>query len=147
MSETPFQSYVSAIQTLSNMYQSLVNYHGLHLMVCLHHLIGELSIITPWKRGLLEILRCSPQMWPFMSIQGSADSLSWAACNLTVQKCHSDDPNHVAVTCPQSCRRLCTRGHPCNKQCEDSCGDCQFPIADVELPCGHRRPSVPWFVY
>ena len=61
-------------------------------------------------------------------------------------KCHSDDPNHIAVTCVQSCRRLCSGGHPCSKQCAVPCGECQFPIADVELPCGHRKSTIPWCV-
>lgn len=61
-------------------------------------------------------------------------------------KCHPDDPNHVAVTCVQPCRRLCARGHPCKKQCAVPCGECQFPINDVDLPCGHRKATVSWCV-
>ncbi|KAG2106489.1 hypothetical protein BD769DRAFT_1654653 [Suillus cothurnatus] len=58
-------------------------------------------------------------------------------------KCHSDDQKHASVTCVQSCTRLCTRGHPCTKQCASTCGDCFFPVANVELPCGHLKASVP----
>ena len=47
------------------------------------------------------------------------------------------------MTCVQNCRRLCIRGHPCDKPCAESCGDCQFPVLKVELPCGHRK-TVPW---
>ncbi|KAG1904255.1 uncharacterized protein F5891DRAFT_1206968, partial [Suillus fuscotomentosus] len=57
-------------------------------------------------------------------------------------KCHSDDQKHASVTCVQSCTRLCTRGHPCTKQCSSTCGDCFFPEANVELPCGHLKASV-----
>ncbi|KAJ7647110.1 hypothetical protein FB45DRAFT_821739 [Roridomyces roridus] len=50
-------------------------------------------------------------------------------------KCHSDDPNHVTISCPQPCRRLCPRMHPCNKKCEDEC-ECTEQCT-IELPCGH----------
>ncbi|KAG2153743.1 uncharacterized protein EDB93DRAFT_1134566 [Suillus bovinus] len=58
-------------------------------------------------------------------------------------KCHSDDQKHASVMCMQSCTRLCARGHPCTKQCASTCGDCFFPVANVELPCGHTKASVP----
>ncbi|KAJ6594163.1 hypothetical protein B0H19DRAFT_1094164 [Mycena capillaripes] len=57
-------------------------------------------------------------------------------------KCHPDDPKHVAISCPQPCRRLCLRQHPCNKECSDDCGKCRFLVRDVELPCGHTVPSI-----
>lgn len=57
-------------------------------------------------------------------------------------KCHPDDPKHVTVSCPQPCRRLCARNHPCHKECSNDCGKCMFPVADVELPCGHRVASL-----
>ncbi|KAJ7188061.1 hypothetical protein C8R46DRAFT_1053533 [Mycena filopes] len=57
-------------------------------------------------------------------------------------KCHPDDPKHVTVSCPQPCRRLCAREHPCPRKCSDDCGKCQFPVRDVELPCGHTIPSI-----
>ncbi|KAF8128159.1 hypothetical protein EV363DRAFT_1585143 [Boletus edulis] len=60
-------------------------------------------------------------------------------------KCHCDDPNHVAVICTQLCRRLCHRDHPCKKECHTPCGDCLFPVPNVELPCGHVKVSVPWY--
>ncbi|KAF8070666.1 hypothetical protein FPV67DRAFT_1488261 [Lyophyllum atratum] len=50
-------------------------------------------------------------------------------------KCHPDDPGHVAVTCLQSCRRICNRRHPCKKECAVPCGDCTFEVPEVELPC------------
>ncbi|OAX35179.1 hypothetical protein K503DRAFT_868436 [Rhizopogon vinicolor AM-OR11-026] len=58
-------------------------------------------------------------------------------------KCHSDDQKHACVTCTQTCTRLCTRGHPCTKLCASPCGDCFFPEANVKLPCGHSKASVP----
>ncbi|KAG0698145.1 hypothetical protein DFH29DRAFT_943008 [Suillus ampliporus] len=58
-------------------------------------------------------------------------------------KCHGDDQKHASVTCTQACTRLCTRGHPCTKQCASPCGNCFFPEANVELPCGHSKASVP----
>ncbi|KAG2361405.1 hypothetical protein BDR07DRAFT_1472123 [Suillus spraguei] len=63
--------------------------------------------------------------------------------HLCPYKCHSDDQNHASVMCMQSCTRLCIRGHPCTKQCASACGDCFFPEANVELPCGHLKASVP----
>lgn len=48
------------------------------------------------------------------------------------------------MVCSQPCRRLCARGHPCNKQCAEPCGNCRFPVHDVKLPCGHDKASVPW---
>ncbi|KAL0951932.1 hypothetical protein HGRIS_008585 [Hohenbuehelia grisea] len=58
-------------------------------------------------------------------------------------KCHPDDPNHIGVVCQENCRRLCARNHQCDKKCSDHCGDCMFPVRDIELPCGHVAPSVP----
>ncbi|KAH0839427.1 hypothetical protein J3R83DRAFT_202 [Lanmaoa asiatica] len=60
-------------------------------------------------------------------------------------KCHCDDPNHIAVICTKPCRRLCHRDHPCRKDCNTPCGSCQFPIPNVELPCGHVKGSVPCY--
>ncbi|KAH9839366.1 P-loop containing nucleoside triphosphate hydrolase protein, partial [Rhodofomes roseus] len=57
-------------------------------------------------------------------------------------KCHSDDPNHRAVSCEQRCTRLCVRGHPCTKQCAMPCGRCTTRVENVELPCGHRAAYV-----
>ncbi|KAJ7651473.1 hypothetical protein DFH06DRAFT_1207067 [Mycena polygramma] len=57
-------------------------------------------------------------------------------------KCHPDDPKHIAIACPQPCRKLCPRQHPCNKECSDDCGKCRFPVRDVELPCGHIVASI-----
>ncbi|KAI9456882.1 hypothetical protein HD554DRAFT_1839076 [Boletus coccyginus] len=60
-------------------------------------------------------------------------------------KCHCDDPNHVAVMCTKPCRRLCPRDHPCRKDCHTPCGDCQFPVPNVQLPCGHVKDSIPCY--
>ncbi|KAF9227364.1 hypothetical protein BS17DRAFT_747823 [Gyrodon lividus] len=60
-------------------------------------------------------------------------------------KCHCDDPNHVAVVCTQPCRRLCHRDHPCRKDCNSPCGDCMFPMYNVQLPCTHIKDSVPCY--
>ncbi|PCH43420.1 nucleoside triphosphate hydrolase protein [Wolfiporia cocos MD-104 SS10] len=62
--------------------------------------------------------------------------------HLCPYKCHSDDPNHLAVGCIQRCTRLCVRGHPCTKQCADPCGRCTIRVENVELPCGHTIPFV-----
>ena len=64
---------------------------------------------------------------------------------ITRLKCHTDQDNHRRMKCNQRCLRLaCRRAHPCSRLCSEDCGDCQFPIYDVKLPCGHIADSVPW---
>ncbi|KAI6041108.1 hypothetical protein EDC04DRAFT_2566184 [Pisolithus marmoratus] len=58
-------------------------------------------------------------------------------------KCHPDDSNHVSVVCDKPCRRLCHRDHPCRKVCSAPCGNCNFPVLNIRLPCGHIKASVP----
>lgn len=43
-------------------------------------------------------------------------------------------------------RTPCPRKHPCSKLCSDDCGDCDFPMYHVPLPCGHVAATVPWLV-
>jgi hypothetical protein len=51
------------------------------------------------------------------------------------------------MKCNQPCVRVsCPRRHPCPLLCSDDCGDCQFPMYDIRLPCGHVADSVPWQV-
>ncbi|KAF8588736.1 hypothetical protein K439DRAFT_1651802 [Ramaria rubella] len=61
-------------------------------------------------------------------------------------KCHSDDENHLSILCSQRCLRFCSQGHPCDKLCSQSCGDCHYPISNVQLPCGHVCLSVPCYL-
>ncbi|KAF8656756.1 hypothetical protein AX16_002435 [Volvariella volvacea WC 439] len=61
-------------------------------------------------------------------------------------KCHPDDPRHVAVKCLRPCTKLCGRGHPCNKDCSAPCGECDFGIQNVQLPCGHTNHVVPCYM-
>ncbi|KAF9967370.1 hypothetical protein BGZ70_009832 [Mortierella alpina] len=52
--------------------------------------------------------------------------------------CHVDDMDHEDFECQRSCdrvHRLC--GHACNKLCVENCGECQLPIGDLVLLCGH----------
>ncbi|KAI5116801.1 hypothetical protein M0805_007013 [Coniferiporia weirii] len=60
-------------------------------------------------------------------------------------KCHSDDENHRGVFCTQACSKLCSRGHPCLRECGYNCGVCVHPVRNVELPCGHVHKSVPCY--
>ncbi|KAI6119903.1 hypothetical protein EDD16DRAFT_1579433 [Pisolithus croceorrhizus] len=60
-------------------------------------------------------------------------------------KCHPDDSNHMSVVCDRPCRRLCHRDHPCRKVCSAPCGDCNFPVPNVHLPCGHIKATVPCY--
>ncbi|CAG8561182.1 11716_t:CDS:10, partial [Acaulospora morrowiae] len=52
-------------------------------------------------------------------------------------KCHPDDPNHISIFCKKECNRLHECGHPCKRLCGEKCGECNFPVGDIELPCGH----------
>ncbi|KAJ4474239.1 hypothetical protein J3R30DRAFT_649522 [Lentinula aciculospora] len=57
--------------------------------------------------------------------------------------CHIDRDNHRSMKCMMPCPRTpCPRSHPCHKFCSDSCGECVFPMDNVELPCGHRISSI-----
>lgn len=41
--------------------------------------------------------------------------------------------------------RLCPVGHPCDKECSETCGDCAFPIGNIVIPlCGHVVPKTSW---
>ncbi|KEP47695.1 NFX1-type zinc finger protein [Rhizoctonia solani 123E] len=59
--------------------------------------------------------------------------------------CHADDPNHISTKCQQACLRLCSRSHPCDRQCWEcstTLSNCRFPITDLQLPCGHLHPPI-----
>ncbi|KAI9445912.1 hypothetical protein H4582DRAFT_1804013 [Lactarius indigo] len=61
--------------------------------------------------------------------------------------CHTDLDNHRRMKCNQPCVKVtCPRAHPCSKLCSEDCGNCIFPVYDVELPCGHVAKSVPFDV-
>lgn len=32
------------------------------------------------------------------------------------------------------------------KSCSEQCGSCMFQVPDVELPCGHKIASIPWYL-
>ena len=53
--------------------------------------------------------------------------------------CHIEDRNHVdAKKCRQSCRRLCSEGHPCRKACDEICAPCEWTdTSKTTLDCGH----------
>ena len=53
--------------------------------------------------------------------------------------CHSDDPNHIAVFCPNDCLRIReTCNHPCPKRCGDNCGPCHVVMPDYTFSsCNH----------
>ncbi|KXN82337.1 NFX1-type zinc finger-containing protein 1 [Leucoagaricus sp. SymC.cos] len=58
--------------------------------------------------------------------------------------CHSALDNHRSTRCMAPCNRTpCPRKHPCSKRCSDDCGDCEFPMYKVALPCGHIAAKVP----
>ncbi|KAK0470915.1 hypothetical protein IW261DRAFT_1586260 [Armillaria novae-zelandiae] len=53
--------------------------------------------------------------------------------------CHLDLDKHQSMQCDMPCLRTpCPHMHPCLKRCSDECNPCEFPLNNVELPCGHR---------
>ncbi|KAL2754249.1 hypothetical protein ACRALDRAFT_1049711 [Sodiomyces alcalophilus JCM 7366] len=57
-------------------------------------------------------------------------------------RCHSR-AMHDAFLCPRECPRIrSTCQHACKKLCGETCGPCFEEVRDVELPCGHIRPSM-----
>ena len=60
-------------------------------------------------------------------------------------QCHVAVDNHSNTKCMEKCTRTpCPRRHPCSKRCSDDCGNCEFPMFGVKLPCGHIQDRVPW---
>ncbi|KAL4242825.1 hypothetical protein ABKN59_011535 [Abortiporus biennis] len=60
--------------------------------------------------------------------------------------CHLDLDNHRSMFCSEPCTRTpCPRNHPCRRRCSDNCGDCEFPLYNVRLPCGHTKEMVPCY--
>ncbi len=67
--------------------------------------------------------------------------------SIKASQCHADQDNHRRMKCNQPCVRVtCARAHPCPRLCFEDCGDCEFPVYGVKLPCGHVAKSVPWQV-
>ncbi|GBE80241.1 hypothetical protein SCP_0214510 [Sparassis crispa] len=61
--------------------------------------------------------------------------------------CHAALDNHRSTKCHMPCNRTpCPRSHPCSKHCSDDCGDCEFPMYEVALPCGHVKDKVPCYL-
>ena len=55
-------------------------------------------------------------------------------------KCHAQQL-HDAVYCRIECRRPHAKcGHLCSRACGAECGNCEVPIEDVQLDCGHVSP-------
>ncbi|KIJ51765.1 hypothetical protein M422DRAFT_203039 [Sphaerobolus stellatus SS14] len=58
--------------------------------------------------------------------------------------CHAILDDHRSTRCRERCSKAaCPRRHPCPRECSDDCGDCVFPIYNVNLPCGHTAKSIP----
>ena len=46
---------------------------------------------------------------------------------------------HDRIGCVKACPRIHAEcGHPCSKTCGEKCGDCEFPLQSLTLPCGHE---------
>ncbi|KAI5895259.1 uncharacterized protein SCHCODRAFT_01088480 [Schizophyllum commune H4-8] len=65
-------------------------------------------------------------------------------CGHTCQSvCHPDLEMHGRMKCTMPCPRIkCPRQHPCPRECGQPCGDCEFPMYNVQLPCGHVAARV-----
>ncbi|KAL1734067.1 hypothetical protein EV714DRAFT_203327 [Schizophyllum commune] len=65
-------------------------------------------------------------------------------CGHTCQSvCHPDLEMHGRMKCTMPCPRIkCPRQHPCPSECGQPCGDCEFPMYNVQLPCGHVAARV-----
>ncbi|KIM23243.1 hypothetical protein M408DRAFT_264970, partial [Serendipita vermifera MAFF 305830] len=61
-------------------------------------------------------------------------------------KCHADDEEHRFVRCYQACRRACSKGHPCKRECWVPCGSCDFPLPQLTLDCGHVLYNAPCYL-
>ncbi|PVF97899.1 P-loop containing nucleoside triphosphate hydrolase protein [Serendipita vermifera] len=61
-------------------------------------------------------------------------------------KCHADDIEHRLAKCYGPCRRTCSRGHPCRRLCWEDCGNCQFPLVELTLDCGHVLLNAPCYL-
>ncbi|KAI0696188.1 hypothetical protein BC835DRAFT_1272285 [Cytidiella melzeri] len=62
--------------------------------------------------------------------------------------CHDTRDNHRSTFCNARCNRTpCPRLHPCERRCSEDCGDCEFPMYNVRLPCGHEEAVVPCHLY
>ena len=52
------------------------------------------------------------------------------------------------MKCEEPCPRIrCPRQHPCPRVCGEDCGNCEFKMFNVFLPCGHVARSVPWTMW
>ncbi|OSX56354.1 hypothetical protein POSPLADRAFT_1037619 [Postia placenta MAD-698-R-SB12] len=57
--------------------------------------------------------------------------------------CHAALDNHRSTKCNEACNRTpCPRGHPCSRRCWEDCGDCEFPVYGITLPCGHVKDRI-----
>lgn len=65
-------------------------------------------------------------------------------CGHTCQSvCHPDPDLHARIYCMKPCPRIsCPRQHPCPQECGRPCGECEFPMRNVKLPCNHVAKTV-----
>ncbi|GFN85330.1 nfx1-type Zinc finger-containing protein 1-like [Plakobranchus ocellatus] len=53
-------------------------------------------------------------------------------------KCHGYDRHHESYLCKEPCIRSCIRGHRCQKECFEDCGDCTVRVLKLIPNCGHE---------
>ncbi|KAF9942869.1 hypothetical protein BGZ67_009963 [Mortierella alpina] len=116
------------------------------------------QVITELKRkgriGEGFLLRCrnhshikippatNPEMFETLMPNGICEmpcSLNLPCRHACPRLCHVDDLDHRDIKCQKPCARIhrpC--GHACSKQCIEDCGDCQLPIGELTLLCGHK---------
>ncbi|KAI5848750.1 hypothetical protein DFP73DRAFT_583390 [Morchella snyderi] len=105
----------------------------------------KLSLLCPRHRGTpIEVE--GPQDFLRLSPEGGCD----LTCDKRLEscghrcysKCHSDGM-HKTVSCAQPCNRLheaCQ--HPCKRLCSDDCGQCEVPVYNFRIPCGHIEKEI-----
>lgn len=95
-------------------------------------------------------MRIQAFLWTYLPILGEEYFFHSGLLShfLAITQCHTDLDNHKSTRCYEKCARLvCTRLHPCVRLCHEPCGNCEFPISNVTLPCGHVEKEVPWYVW
>lgn len=112
---------------------------------------GELSLLAPGGGCLLPCgyrlvcgHLCPSAVSSFMLLVWYESGLGMLTFSRTF-KCHVAVDSHSNTKCMERCTRTpCPRRHPCSKRCSDDCGNCEFPMFGVRLPCGHIKDRVPW---
>ncbi|PKK66104.1 P-loop containing nucleoside triphosphate hydrolase protein, partial [Rhizophagus irregularis] len=68
----------------------------------------------------------------------SACDMPLSCGHLCTEECHFNNLDHIGVKCRKPCKKLHSEcGHQCPKLCYKDCGNCNVPVGEIILPCGH----------